>query len=299
MKILITGASGLVGKQLIPSLLDLGYDLVIISRTSNKRLPGINNIFSWQQLQSFPEEIIKDVDIIIHLAGASIAQGRWTKARKRKIINSRVQTAQLLFDAATTSNINLKLYISASAVGYYPYSNTHLFTEDDKMGTGFLSDVCNMWELSATNFKNKETRTVVMRLGSILSKDGGMLKPIIKAINLGLGAKMGNGKQYIPWVSINDVVRFVLFAIENKSIDGTYNVVAPQIIDNKTLILSLKKALHKKSLIPFIPKILIKLLFGKKSELLLKGQKVSSQKIISNRFTFIYPNLNIALEHLL
>lgn len=299
MKILITGATGLVGGKLAIKLKDLGHNLVIISRVPQKSYNGAENVFSWNQLAAFPDEILKDVEIIIHLAGASIAQGRWTSARKSMIINSRVQTAQMLFDAIANANIDLKLYISASAVGFYPYSKTQLFTENDNMGTGFLSNVCNMWELSATNFKNKGTRTVIMRLGSVLANNGGILKPMIKSVKFGMGAKMGNGNQYLPWICIDDVVGFILFAINNKKLEGTYNIVAPEIVDNKTFTSSLKNVMNKKSLIPCIPKFIIKILFGNKSQLLLKGHKISAQKLIDSGYKFIHPELIKALKSLL
>jgi uncharacterized protein len=299
MKILITGATGLLGSKLVPKLIEAGHELVIISRVSQKSYLGVEQVFSWNQLNSFPDEILKDVEIIIHLAGASLAQGRWTAARKKKIINSRVQTAQMLFDATANANIDLKLYVSASAVGFYPYSETMLFAENDNMGTGFLSNVCNMWELSATNFKNKGTRTVIMRLGSILAHDGGVLKPMLKAVKLGMGAKMGRGNQYLPWISIDDAVGFILYAISNKTVEGTYNIVAPEIVDNKTFTSSLKRVMNKRSIVPYIPIFLIRILFGNKSELLLKGHKISSQKLISTGYKFIHPELSKALKSLL
>ena len=296
MKILITGATGLIGSYLLPKLIAHGHSVVIISRFERVEQSESIEKFTWQQMEERPEIVLNEVEVIIHLAGASIAKGRWTKSQKNLIINSRIQTAQALFDACASANVELKLFISASAVGFYPYAENKLFNETDNCGTGFLSNVCQLWEATTSNFSNNSARTLIMRLGSVLAPNGGMLSPLVKLTKIGMGVHIGKGSQFLPWVSVHDVVGFILFSLNNHLINGIYNIVAPEIVTNKNFMEFLRMALKKKSFFPPIPSLFLKLFLGQKSELVLKGNKVSSQKLLKSGYQFYSPELEKAFS---
>jgi hypothetical protein len=296
MKILVTGATGLIGSYLIPKLKEYGHSVIILTRFNDVSCSESVEKYSWQQLEEHPEIVLNNVEVIIHMAGASIAKGRWTKSRKNIIINSRIQTAQALFDACASANVKLNLFISVSAVGFYPYDKNKLFNETDNCGTGFLSNVCQLWETTASNFSSNGVRTVIVRLGSVLASKGGMLKPLVKLTKLGMGVSVGNGNQFLPWISVHDVVGFILFTLSTYSIDGVYNLVAPEIVTNKYFMETLNRALKKKSFFPPIPSLILKLFYGQKSELLLKGSKISSQKLTQSGYQFSFSKLEKALN---
>ena len=289
-RILITGGTGLVGKRLTQMLIDKNHEVLILSRT-----PKNNNEFKWDVSSKYiDEKALINTDYIIHLAGAGIASKRWTKKRKQVIIDSRVKTANLLFDKITALKINLKGFISASGIGYYGAVNSEIiFEETAKVGTDFLGNTCNKWEQAAHQFSTQSIPVTILRTGIVLAKKGGALDkmktPIITPI--------GSGKQYIPWIHIDDLCNLYIAAIENNLI-GVFNAVAPE---HHTSI-SFSKALAKQFKRPYlaigVPHLILKILFGEMSVILLKGSRISTKKIEKNKYSFRFSKLHEALSNL-
>ena len=284
-KILITGGSGLVGRRLTKLLKKNNYNVVVLSRNPKKE-----NEFKWDVSKSYiDKKALENIDFIIHLAGAGIAEKRWTRNRKKIIIDSRVQSADLLFKEVDKQN--LKGFISASGIGYYgAQTSSKIFTENDDSGNDFLSDVCFKWEKAATQFKNKNTFVTILRTGVVLSKNGGALEkmktPIISAI--------GSGKQYLPWIHLDDLCKIYLYAIE-KEINGIYNAVSVEHITNKDFSKKLAKVIKRPFLNFNVPAFVLKIALGELSKILLEGSRISSKKIEKSGFSFRFKNLDKAL----
>jgi len=290
--VLITGGTGLVGKNLGILLRNKGY---VVKTLSSK--PSEKNYFWDIDKQEIGCEALQNVDHIIHLAGANIGEKYWTKKRKKLILDSRVNSAQLLFDAVKKRAVKPKTFISASAIGYYgAFTIEKIFTEKDNAATDFLGTVCKEWELAATKFETIGLRVVKIRTAVVLSPNGGALQSILKPMKYGFGAVLGNGKQYMPWIHIDDLCEIYCKAIGDKSMSGAYNAVAPEHITNRDFTKILAQRLHKPLLLPAIPSIFFKLLLGQMSDLLLKGSRISCEKIISTGFIFKYSNIRQALN---
>lgn len=291
IKILITGGKGLIGTHLAKKFLEKNYKVIILTRN-----PKNENEFEWDIDKKYIDEtVFKNLDYIIHLAGAGIADKRWTDKRKQEIIHSRVASTNLLFEKIKEHKVNLKGFIAASAIGFYGAKTTDkIFTETDKPANDFLGKVCQLWEEAIHQFKKENSRTVILRTGVVLSKTGGALAkmktPIISPI--------GSGKQYIPWVHIDDLCSMYINAIEN-NLSGIYNAVAPEHQTNKSFSKILAKKM-KRLYIPIgVPSFLLKLIFGQMAVILLKGSRVSSEKIENSGFKFQFKTLAKALENLL
>lgn len=293
--ILVTGGTGLIGTSLCNLLRDKGYTVLILSRTKKDK----PNTYYWNLEGHYIDtEAIVRADYIIHLAGAGIADKSWSKERKQILIDSRVKSANLLFEKVKELNSNLKGFISASAVGYYGAStSTKIYTENDAAGNDFASKICKVWEKAANQFNALNIRTVIIRTGVVLSKDGGALEKLSKPIKFGVGAPLGSGKQYMPWIHIDDLCNMYAEAIENSEIKGIYNAVAPEHITNKSVTKSIAKKLKKPLWLPNIPAFVMKLILGEMAVILLEGSRVSSEKIVATGFKFKYPNINEALEN--
>ena len=289
-RILITGGTGLVGKRLTQMLIDKNHDVVILSRNPKK-----NNEFKWDVSSNYiDEKALINTDYIIHLAGAGIADKRWTNKRKQVIIDSRVKTANLLFDKITALKTDLKGFVSASGIGYYgAITSETIFEETDKVGTDFLADVCYQWEEAAHQFSTKKIPVTILRTGIVLSKKDGALDKMKTPII----SPLGDGKQYIPWIHIDDLCNLYIAAIDD-NLTGVYNAVAPEHHTSK----SFSKALAKSIKSPYfgigIPSFILKTLFGEMAIILLKGSKISTKKIEKNKFSFRFSKLQKALSDL-
>ena len=295
--ILITGSSGMLAKHFYKKY-SSDYSIRFLTRKATK-----NNDFLWNIEQQYIDpKALEGVDVIIHLAGASITGKRWSEKRKKLLLSSRVDSTNLLFSEVKKQNITLDAFITASAIGYYGSLNSEdIFLETDKNGNDFLSKICYEWENSAKKFKKEalSKRVGIARIGIILSDNGGALGEIIKPFKFGLGSVVGNGKQYVPWIHISDMCSILNFMITNSSIDGVYNSVAPQHNNNKDLSTLIGKIMKRPIWLPNIPSFIFKVVFGEMSTILLKGSRVSSEKIINKGFNFQYKNLKIALENIL
>ncbi len=288
MKILLTGATGFIGKKLGLALVQAGHEIHAIVRDPKKaslELPFPCEISSWKEAS----QRLENIDAVIHLAGESIAEKRWTKAQKQKLISSRIDSAKQL--AALLREIDgrqPKVFISASAVGFYGDRGDELLTEEAKSGEDFLAELCRAWE--AGLFRLTQMRTVALRIGAVLGRDGGALQKMLPIFKAGLGARLGGGKQWMSWIHVDDLVRLFQFCLENEQALGPINAVAPMPVTNAEFTKKLCKSLGVWENFP-VPSLVLKLLLGEMSMIVLKGQKVSSQKAQELGFRFSTPSL--------
>ena len=294
--ILISGGTGLVGKALSNHLLSKGHEIRILSRNPK----STNNIksFYWDvEKNEIDEKAFDNVGHIVHLAGSGIADKRWTDARKQEIINSRVNSMKLISSIVKKKNIQLKSFVGASAIGIYGMiTSDKIFSENDKGQDDFLSQSCMQWENAYQEIQTLSNKNCIIRIGVVLSKDGGALKRLIPMFQLGLGSAVGSGKQYMPWIHIDDLVSVFQEALFNSNYSGIYNAVSSEEISNQAFSKQLAKSLSKPFFLPNVPAFILKLMFGEMANVLLEGSRVSSQKLTDNRFQFQFPTLNEALK---
>jgi len=302
--VLITGGTGTIGKRLSVMLVEKGYAVTILTRSKkNGNQKGISYA-EWDiETNTIDINAITKCDYIIHLAGANVADGRWTEKRKKDIVDSRTKSSALLVKTLSENENKVKAVISASATGWYgPDTATSLqygFKEDALPDIDFLGETCQLWEESIKPITILGKRLVKLRTGIVLSKDGGAYVEFKKPLKAGVATIMGNGKQVVPWIHVDDICRMYIYAIENESIHGTYNAVAPQPVNNKTLILSIAKHINPLFYIPVhVPAFALKLALGEMSVEILKSVTVSAEKIISTGFNFLFPEIDKAVEAL-
>jgi uncharacterized protein (TIGR01777 family) len=300
MKILITGATGLIGTELVSLLLQNGISIHYLTTSKNK-IKNTNNYhgFYWNPSQGFIDEnCLLGVDAIIHLAGASIAK-RWTNSYKQEIIESRILASNILYKALKENPNQIKQIISASGTAIYPNSNNTVYTEiETNIQDNFLSNVVVKWEESVNKFQTLNIKVCKLRTGIVFSKNGGALQEMIHPIRLGFGACFGNGNQMSSWIHIHDLSEMYLFALQN-SWEGIFNAVAPNPISNKELTKTISQKLNRPLWLPNIPKFVMKWILGDMHELLFDNKKISSQKAINHGFQFQYPTLEKALSNIL
>jgi len=300
MKILITGATGLIGTELVSLLLQNGIAVHYLT-TSKKKISNEPNFkgFIWNPGQGqIDENCLMGVDAIIHLAGASIAK-RWTRNYKQEIIESRILSSNLLFKAIKNNPNQVTQIISASAIGIYPDSLKNTYTEDNtNVDDGFLGNVIAKWEASIDKFKLLNIKVCKLRTGIVLSDKGGVLMEISKPIKLGLGSPFGTGRQVQSWIHLHDLVEMYLYAFKNQW-QGVFNAVAPNPVTNKELTEVIANTLKKPLFMPNMPEFLMQLLLGEMHEVLFSSQNVSSRKATEKGFTFKYPGLKKAINNLL
>lgn len=294
MNILLTGGSGLIGSELTKILIDHGHQVRILTREKEVEHP----FYHWDK-NKIDEKVFENLDGIIHLAGSLIAK-RWTDSYKREIFSSRVDTANLLFEYVKKLKVDLKFFISASGTAYYGQitSNT-IFKETDVANTDFLGKICVAWENAAHQFEEIGTRVVCLRTSLVLSKKGEGFKLLKKPIQLGVGANLGDGKQWMPWIHIDDLLQIYVNAVENKEMKGSYNASAPENVNHSTFNHTLAKKLNKPFFLPNIPAFVMKMALGEISDLVLKGSRIDVEKIQLTGFEFQYPTLEKALNDLL
>ena len=295
--ILITGGTGSIGKLLTRALLDKGYRVSHLSR----KVGNNSNVktFLWDVPNGkIDEHCIDDVDIIIHLAGAGIADKRWTDKRKKELIESRTKSIELIYGLIKSRPNKVNSVISAAAVGYYGDRGADLMTEESAAGSGFLSECCVAWEKAIDEGKTLGLRVVKFRTGVVLDKNGGALPPMATPVKLYAGAAFGSGKQWIPWIHWQDVVDMYLQAVTDINLSGVYNMVAPNPVTNKQLMKAIARQLRRPLWPINVPAFVFKLLFGEMSMVILASTKVSAQKIQDDGFTFKYPELADALKQI-
>jgi hypothetical protein len=293
--VLLTGGTGVVGKRLTAALLEKGHRVSHLSRSPGKD-PQVKT-FLWDIAKGqIDEQCIDDADVVVHLAGAGIADKRWTLQRKRELVESRTRSIELIYGLIKNRANQINSVISAAAIGYYGNRGDELLTEDSAPGKGFLPECCVAWENAVDEGKTLGLRVVKFRTGVVLDKDGGALPQMALPVKLFAGAAFGSGKQWIPWIHWRDVVDMYADAIENINKSGVYNMVAPKPVTNKQLLKALAGELHRPVWPLKVPAFIFKMLMGEMSTVVLGSTKVSAQKIMDDGYEFKYPDIITALK---
>jgi uncharacterized protein (TIGR01777 family) len=294
-KILITGASGLIGAKL-SKILSQNYSVVYLGRTKRH---DDGSSFVWDvKNQEMDQDALTDVDTIVHLAGAGVGEKRWTTSWKKEILDSRVQSTALLLNALKTSSHSLKTFVSASAIGFYGFGDDQIFDEQNKAGGDFLAQVTKQWEEEIDKTSLLGIRVVKIRIGIVLSKEGGALMKMMRPVNLGLGAALGSGDQYLSWIHIDDLCKIFVKAIEEVKLTGAYNATAGW-ATNSEMTKLIAKILNKPLWLPNVPPFVLKIILGEMAEIVLNGNKISSEKIKQTGFQFQFDDLETALHNLI
>jgi uncharacterized protein (TIGR01777 family) len=295
--ILITGGSGLLGKQLTKALLSQGYTVSHLSRSPGKD-PQVKT-FLWNvEKEEIDANCINGVDTILHLAGAGIVDKRWTDERKRLLLESRTKSIKLIYEVLKDKPNQVKTMISASATGYYSNRGDELLTEDSPPAHDFLGTCCIEWEKAVDEGEELSLRILKYRTGVVLTKAGGALPQLALPVKFGLGSPIGTGRQWVPWIHHQDVINMYLHAINNDTLTGVYNMVAPHAVTNAELAKSVAKHLHRPFWAPNVPAFMLKLLMGEMATVVLGSTKVSAQKIEGAGFKFMYPDIDSALTEI-
>ncbi|MBM3402521.1 MAG: TIGR01777 family protein [Bacteroidetes bacterium] len=295
--ILITGASGLIGSRLIKILVEKGHGISVLSRQS-KNFNDLKS-YTWDvEKQLLDLNAFDGIDTIIHLAGAGIADKRWTQKRKQELVDSRIKSTQLLYKTIKSLNAPVKNFISASAVGYYGNRNDEILYEDSATGTGFLADCCKQWEQAVDEGLNLGIRVVKLRIGLVLSKQGGALSELAKPVNFFVGAALGSGKQWMPWIHINDLLSIFEKAVEDSKYSGTFNANSPFPVTNYEFTKILSKKLFRPLWPVNVPEFILKAMLGEMSSVVLNSNRTSSQKLLDMGFRFRYQALESALSEI-
>lgn len=295
--VLITGGSGLVGTRLTELLETGNYDIRHLSRNAGSS--SNSSIFEWDLANgTMDHRALDHVDAIVHLAGAGVAEKRWTRTQKQHIIDSRTLSAKVLGNALEQTAVRPKVIIAASGVGYYGIdTGASMMAEEDSKGDGFLAEVVEAWENASDALVPFTDRLVKLRIGIVLSMLGGALPKIVEPIRYGVGSALGTGQQFMSCIHIDDLCRIIIWAIEN-SISGTYNAVGPDPVTNKDLTQIIARALGKPAWMPNVPSFVLKLLLGEMANLVLGGNKVSCAKLIDAGFDFEFGTTSRAVDQI-
>lgn len=292
MKVLVTGSSGLIATALIASLAERGHDVVRLLRH-----PGNPGVPSWDPDRGTLDLAgVRDIEAVVHLAGESIADGRWTVAKKARILDSRVKGTTLLANGLAALASPPRVFISASAVGYYGERGDELLDEAGACGNDFLSDVCRQWEHATGPAAGAGVRVVNLRLGVILSAAGGALAKMLTPFRMGVGGVVGSGRQYMSWVSLEDVVAAIHFLMMNEALRGPVNCVSPNPVSNREFTATLGRMLHRPTIFP-LPAFAARLALGEMADaLLLTSIRAVPRKLLDGGYAFRHPQLAEALE---
>lgn len=296
--ILITGASGSIGTRLTQVLLEQGHQVAHLSRNHQRSKA---RIYLWDiNKKQIDPHAFEGIDTIIHLAGAGIADKPWTDERKWEILKSRTQSTKLLFEELQKHKHSVTTFISASAIGYYGFEdNEKLYKENDESGTDFLANVVRQWEAEIDRIAELNIRVVKIRIGIVLDANHGALKELIKPIKYFAGAPLGTGDQYVSWIHLDDLIAIFIRAVQDETMQGAYNGVAPNPVTNRELTKAIATQFRKPLFLPAVPEFILKVMLGEMANLVLKGNKVSSEKIEQTGLKFQYEKIEKALANLL
>jgi uncharacterized protein len=293
-RILVSGASGPIGGALLPALKEQGATVIRLVRKSGKG----NDQIVWDPAHPLSPDLVSGFDAVIHLSGESIV-GRWTDAKKRRIIDSRIQGTGHLVEAIARASQPPSVFVSASAVGYYDNRGDEILREDSPSGQGFAAEICRQWEAATQPAAQAGIRTAQTRFGVVMSADGGALPKMLPPFRLGLGGNLGDGRQWSPWVSVRDVVGAIQHVLSNESLSGPVNIVSPNPVTNAEFTRVLASVLHRTAIFP-MPALAIRLIFGQMGEeLFLASARVEPAKLMASGYQFQHPDLKNALQEIL
>jgi uncharacterized protein (TIGR01777 family) len=296
--VLITGATGLVGKHLTSALQIKNYHVAHLGRNKNP-LPFIDG-YTWDlNKMTIDDNALSKTNCIIHLAGANVGEGRWTPERKKEILDSRVLSTQLLKAALKKDNHHVDTFISASAIGYYGDTEDKLVNEKSPAGNDFLAHVVKTWEDETEEIESLGIRLIKLRIGVVFAKEGGALPKMAQPIKMFVGASLGSGNQFISWIHIEDLCQIFIHLLENDSLRGVYNAVAPHPVTNEMLTKIIAKVLHRPLILPNVPDFVLQAMLGEMSSIALTGSRVSSDKILQAGYQFKYVDAARAVRSLL
>ncbi|WP_432352817.1 TIGR01777 family oxidoreductase [Sporosarcina sp. A2] len=298
MNILITGGTGFIGSKLLELLQTEGHELTVLTRSESKQKNGIHYV-QWLHNDASPEEVLTPPDAVVNLAGTSINDGSWSEEHQKKIYESRMEATDELLRILGALSKKPDVFVNASAIGLYPTSETHVYTEDSlEIAHDFLGKTVHDWEQKAAKMREYGTRVVFTRFGTVFGKGGGALPLIALPYKLFAGGPIGSGQQWISWVHVEDVARAILFAIQTPSLEGPVNVTAPTPVRMSNLGKTIASVTSRPHWLP-VPGFAMKLALGKKSKLVLEGQHVLPEKLNNSDFTFNYPAIRPAIERIL
>jgi uncharacterized protein (TIGR01777 family) len=294
--VLLTGGSGFIGKHLTDTLLEAGYSVSILSRSERENSPSIT-YYKWDLNKNYIDEnAVLNADYIIHLAGEGIVEKRWTDKRKKELLESRIKPIDLIFSVLEQNNKKLNAFISASAVGIYGAVTSHkICTENTPPADDFLGSICQKWENTVDKIDSLEIRTVKIRTGIVLGKNEGFLKKMIPTFKSGFGSVLGSGKQYLPWIHVDDLCNIYLKSIEDEKLKGAHNACITDNTTNSSFSKTLANLFGYSIWLPKVPPFILKIFLGEMSEAVLTGQRVSSEKIQKTGFEFQFTDLEKAL----
>lgn len=304
MRIAITGATGLIGKKLVNKLLEDGNKIVVLSRSASnakKIFPEKVEVLQWdsQNEHSITDlTILENLDSLIHLAGENVMAKRWNEEHKKNIYDSRVLSTKNLFAIVSKLNNKPKSFISASAIGFYDNSITNVADENSPVGKDFLAKVTSAWEEEAKKFSQLNMREIRIRIGIVLDKKGGALAKLLPIFNMFVGGSIASGKQFFPWIHIEDLVNLFVYAIKNDSFIGAYNAVSPGIVTMKEFSKTLGKVLSRPTIFT-VPAFVLIIIFGEAAYTLINGAKILPVRTLASGFTYKYDKLKPALINLL
>jgi uncharacterized protein (TIGR01777 family) len=295
-RVVITGGTGLVGMHLSALLEKEKYDVVHLSR--NRRPEERFNSYHWEPESGYcDKDAFKDGDTVIHLAGANIGEKRWTAQRKRVIISSRTETARLIYDASVASGIRPDAFITASGKDIYGSGiSEKIYKETDPPGTDFMAETCRLWEAAADPFEAAGVRVVKIRTALVLAPEGSAISKLKAPARAGLIIRLGTGRQYFPWIHIDDLCNVYLKAVTDSTMSGSFNASAPDHITHDMLMSAIARQKHLPVFLPHVPKWLLHLILGEMSVVLTTGSRISPDRLISSGFEFRYPDIDQALS---
>ncbi|HZV11625.1 MAG TPA: TIGR01777 family oxidoreductase [Candidatus Kapabacteria bacterium] len=302
MNIIIAGGSGFIGSTLVNVLQGEGHAITVLARnerSANEKLGGKARVLPWDgEFVGAWAEAVNGADVVVNLAGESIGDGRWSGARKEKILQSRLKATRAIVDAIIKAEKKPSLLINASAVGFYGNVPSGDVDESHAPGDDFLANVCKEWELEARRAESAGVRVALIRTGIVLSKNGGALPRMLTPFKFFVGGKIGSGNQWMPWIHLVDHIGIITYIINNQSVSGAVNLSAPEPATMKEFARALGKAMHRPSLFP-VPGFVLKVMLGKMSSLVLEGQRAVPKKILAAGYVFKFPQLDAALRDVL
>lgn len=298
MKIAVAGGLGFLGKHVIASLKQEGHDVTIFARGEDDLHDGVSFVKADLMHPGEWQSRLAENDIVINFVGVNLFQ-RWNRKIKKSIYDSRIISTANIVNSFSSKKAVKKTLINASAVGFYGLSGDEIITESHSAGRDFLAQVCNDWEKEALKGDDKNFRVVLLRFGSVFGADGGAFPLLKKNYKLMLGGKLGNGRQWFPWIHIDDVAGIILKTVRDKNMSGAYNCTAPGIVTNGEFTKTMAKAVKRPVLIPFVPGFVLRLILGEFGSFLTKGQRTVPERLLNEEFRFKFPDLQGALTDLL